>query len=83
MAKRDKNNEAILINVEKCTGCLNCQLICSFVFEKTFNPEAAHIVIAGGPGNRNIYFSDECTECNLCALHCVYGTLQVAKEVGQ
>ena len=80
MTKRDKNNESVLITVEKCSGCLNCQLICSLIFEKSFNPDAARIIVTGGPGNRDIYFTDECTECNLCVKHCVYGTLQEEKE---
>ena len=80
MQKTDKNNETVLIDPDNCTGCLNCQLICSFVFEKSFNPSLANIIIGGSPGKREINFSDECNECNLCVTHCVYGTLTPLKE---
>ena len=82
MTKTDKNNEGVLIDVEKCSGCLNCRLICSLVYEKSFSPDAAKIIINGVPGNRDIYFSEECNECNMCVKHCVYGTLTLIEEEG-
>lgn len=78
----DNNNEDVLIHVEKCTGCLNCQLICSFTFTGMFNPSAAWIIIDRENGGRDVRFSEECTSCNLCVKHCVYGTLTLREEGG-
>lgn len=80
MQKTDENNETVWIDPDNCTGCLNCQLICSFVFERSFNPSLANIIIGGSPEKRDIKFSDECTECNLCVKHCIYGALTSAEE---
>ncbi|MEE9612655.1 MAG: aldehyde ferredoxin oxidoreductase C-terminal domain-containing protein [Desulfatiglandales bacterium] len=43
----DKNNPEVLIQAEKCTGCMNCQLICSFHYSGAFNPGEARIRIMG------------------------------------
>jgi len=58
---------------------LICQLCCSLVHYKTFNPSTARILVrlAGEP---EIGFTDDCDECGTCARFCVYGALEV-KEV--
>ena len=66
--------EDILINPEKCTGCLSCQLICSFTFTRAFNPLAARVMIDYTNG-MSIHFTDECTGCALCAKYCLYGAI--------
>ena len=43
MPYKDENNPDILIDLDKCTGCLNCQLICSFTYHEEFNPGLARI----------------------------------------
>lgn len=75
----DKNNEDVLINPERCTGCLNCQLICSLAFTKTFNPSRSRIIIDRTNGNQ-IRFTEDCNECNLCVKHCVYGALTLRES---
>lgn len=75
-------NTKILINAENCAGCLSCQLICSLTYQKEFNPARAYIQVKylGRTGNNNrVYFTDECTECGLCALYCHYNAL-IPKE---
>ena len=76
----DSNNEEVLIDLERCTGCCNCQLICSLTYSKTFNPSQARILISQMPGEA-ISFTEDCTECNLCVKYCVYGTLKLKEEV--
>ncbi|MGP3702256.1 MAG: 4Fe-4S binding protein [Candidatus Bathyarchaeota archaeon] len=67
---------------EKCTGCLRCQLICSFAYEGVFNPLKAKIVVNWVDGE--ISFKDECTNCGSCVEYCGYGALKlVEKEDGK
>jgi ferredoxin len=65
----------------RCVGCLNCQLICSFLFEKAFNIFKARIVIDRLDGGSKIGFSDKCTRCGSCADYCLYGALEKVEEV--
>jgi len=68
------NKENISVDAEKCTGCLICQLICSFTYTGTFNPAKARIVIEQDRGR--IHFAGECVDtCHLCANYCVYGAI--------
>ncbi|MBU2552640.1 MAG: 4Fe-4S dicluster domain-containing protein [Proteobacteria bacterium] len=80
MPHRDPNNDKVLIDPDKCTGCLNCQLICSLVYADSFNPARARIMIGGSQDKREIHFTEECTACKLCIEHCVYGTLEAIEE---
>lgn len=61
---------------ENCTGCLRCQLACSDVFTKRFNPSAAFLRVELRGPDCSIIFTDDCTECGVCADHCFYGALQ-------
>ena len=77
MSQSTKDN--IVIDVGKCTGCRNCQLICSLIYAKAFNPTKARIVIEDQEsyGKQNVYFTDECvTNCHLCTAYCVYGAIE-------
>ena len=63
----------ISTDVGKCTGCMSCQLICSFTYTGAFNPEKSYIVI--NPPDE-IRFTDECREgCSLCTRHCEFGAI--------
>jgi len=64
----------------RCVGCLNCQLICSFSFEKVFNVFKARIMIDRVDGNSKIGFTDKCTSCGICADYCLYGALEKVEE---
>ncbi|MFH1135042.1 MAG: 4Fe-4S binding protein [Pseudomonadota bacterium] len=70
----------IVIDPVPCTGCLRCQLACSELHDKVFNPAAARIrVDASGPINL-VYFEDNCDHCGVCADHCFYGVLEKTRE---
>jgi len=72
---------AIEVHPEKCTGCLICQLCCSLVHHKTFNPSMARIrVLVRSASEPEIVFTDDCDKCGACARLCTYGALEV-KEV--
>lgn len=76
MPYRDENNPDILIDLDRCTGCLNCQLICSFTYHEIFNPDLAHIRIERTlTDEKGAGFTDECVQCSICADYCVYGAL--------
>ena len=70
----DKNNPEVLIRPERCTGCLNCQLICSFTYTDAFNPAEAMIRIEG-EDEKTIRYTEDCTQCLLCTQYCVFGTI--------
>ena len=73
-----KKGRPITVHSSQCTGCLICELRCSFRFEQAFNPSKARIKILrannGGDGF-NILFTDECDNCGLCVRFCPYGAL--------
>jgi len=76
------NKRNILIDVERCTGCLICQLICSFTYTRAFNPAKARIVIEHD--RKAIHFTDECVEgCHLCTRYCVYGSITRKEEASE
>ena len=81
MPYTDDNNPGILIDLDRCTGCLNCQLICSFTYHEVFNPSLARIEIGRGlDDEKSAGFTDECVQCSFCADYCVYGALSRTKE---
>ncbi len=70
-----------IVDESRCTGCLNCQLICSITFEDEFNPASARLFIDRMKGKTlSIRFRDDCTKCGLCARHCLYGALRLREE---
>ncbi|MCU0599340.1 MAG: 4Fe-4S binding protein [Desulfobacterales bacterium] len=60
---------------ENCTGCLCCQLACSRIYEKRFQPTAARIWIQLQRVHYTADFSQECIACGLCADACLFGAL--------
>jgi len=72
-------SKGIVIDVrpEKCTGCLICQLACSLVHHKLFNPSLAKISIKFVGDEREITFTEDCDRCGTCAKFCAYGALEV------
>ena len=73
--------ESITVDADKCTGCMSCQLICSYTYTGRFNPLKAHISIILRDTYR-IEYTDECTECGLCVEYCTYDALQSAGKEG-
>jgi ferredoxin len=66
----------ILTNPENCTGCLRCQLGCSELYTKAFNPAAACIRIKVAAAECTIEFTEDCTQCGVCADNCFYDALE-------
>lgn len=70
----------IAVAAEKCTGCLNCQLICSFTYAGSFNPSQARIIVESQDG-KAISFADNCIQnCHLCTRYCAYGAITRRQE---
>lgn len=64
----------------RCTGCLSCQLICSFLYDKVFSIAKARILIDRLDGGSKIGFTDKCTQCGICADYCLYDALEKVEE---
>ena len=73
----NKKKAPVTAEWAKCRGCQICQLICSFVHEKVFNPSKASIQIdrLGGDTEFGISFGPQCNRCGLCVRYCLYGAL--------
>lgn len=57
---------------ERCVGCKLCQLICSYVTFRVFNPSRSHLTIKADEkrGLFDIVFLPECTDCGACIKYC-------------
>ena len=66
---------------EACSGCLMCQLACSFAWARAYNPAQSRILIeeVDDTGPFRIAFTDECNDCGLCVRYCFYGALELTK----
>jgi len=78
----------IIRNSNLCFACKTCQLACSFHHTKTFWPERSNITVSRNPQDGTIkwHMNVACDKCinekePLCVKYCIYGALQVAKEV--
>jgi ferredoxin len=60
----------------RCVGCRICQLICSFTYDKAFNPSKSKIILDRHNDSAHIGFSDDCNRCGFCAEYCMYGVLE-------
>ena len=78
MAKYD-----IQVNADNCTGCLRCQLACSDLYQKKFNPASARVQVTFSEQDEcAIFFTDDCIHCGICVDHCFYDAmLKTKKEV--
>ena len=65
---------------EMCTGCLRCQLACSYLYTRAFNPQKARIVVDVSGEVFSIYFTDDCNGCGVCADDCFFGALEKSIE---
>ena len=66
---------AVEVSPEMCVQCYACQLICSFTYTGTFNPEKERIII---DPRTSIDYDDDCVAgCSLCVKYCAYGALKL------
>ncbi len=70
----------ILVNTDNCTGRLRCELGCSDLYTKAFNPAAARIRVRVRGAECKIVFTEECTHCGVCADNCFYDALEKIPE---
>ena len=75
MAKYD-----IQVHTENCTGCQRCQLACSDLYTKTFNPSQARIRVTVSGAECAIDFTEDCIECGACSDECFFGVLEKKKK---
>lgn len=77
------------IDPAKCTGCLRCELACSFHHSRhiSFQPERSSLRVNRSNVDRSIRiaFGDSCDGCAgerfaLCVRACVFNALGVHKE---
>ena len=73
-------NYDIQVYTESCTGCLRCQLACSDLYTKAFNPSTARIRVIVSAADCSILFTEECNECGVCVDHCFHGALHKMKR---
>ncbi len=69
----------LIVDLGKCAGCRTCELRCSLRWEGAFIPAKARVAVRRLVGNRDhefdVFFSDECDYCGICAKYCPYGAL--------
>jgi carbon-monoxide dehydrogenase iron sulfur subunit len=74
-------SDTISAHSDRCTGCMSCQLACSFTRYGEFRPSKARIRLSrlGGQERYTISFSADCRACGVCARYCPYGALEVTR----
>ncbi len=72
----------VAVYAESCTGCGYCQMACSFVKTKAFNPAKSLIKLHRMDGKErfSISFTDDCDGCGFCVRYCCYGVLRSFPE---
>jgi len=70
----------VKVHPEKCVGCWNCMLVCSFTYENVFQPSAARIKVEFDGEGFAPSFTDECVSCGTCARYCMYGALEAEER---
>ncbi len=80
MTQRNRSKE-VKAYPEKCAGCMNCALACSWTFTGKFNPLNSRILI-NWPGDtqRSIIFTRECNDCGVCVDYCNFDALEVVES---
>lgn len=71
----------IVLDLERCTGCSVCELVCSFTKFKVFNPRKSSIRISYNYEVGRVEAVTVCNQCGLCVNHCPTGALRVVDGV--
>ncbi|MFC1964283.1 FAD-dependent oxidoreductase [Chloroflexota bacterium] len=70
----------ILVDCNKCIGCVMCQLRCSLRLTGAVQPSKAAVKITENPEGEgplyNVSFTDECDTCGLCVKYCPTSALR-------
>tara|TARA_Y100001934_G_C11917487_1_gene569624 strand:+ start:188 stop:604 length:417 start_codon:yes stop_codon:yes gene_type:complete len=74
---------ALDINAELCTGCLQCELACSFEHTGSFNPAVSRIKVFDFEHGRHTvpYTCTQCTEA-WCMKICPTGAISINPQLG-
>lgn len=71
----------ISVDLDKCVGCLRCELACSAAYTRKYNP-LQHGDGSEGPRLRinrthrtHIEFKPNCPDCDICVRACFFGAL--------
>ena len=77
-----RENVAMIGDAGKCSGCWQCQMMCSYHFEDQFNPAKARLSIAfGDDGNPcDIFFHEDCDACGICFKYCPTDAIEIVKH---
>ncbi len=64
------------LKLAECTGCRLCQLACSAVHERVFNPQAARLMITHEYSDEGLHIaSKHCIFCKKCEEACPVGAI--------
>jgi Fe-S-cluster-containing dehydrogenase component len=66
----------IQVFTERCSGCLRCQLACSDLFSRIFNPSLSRIRVDFSGADCSIHLKEDCDGCGVCVDHCFFGAVQ-------
>jgi Fe-S-cluster-containing dehydrogenase component len=68
-------------DVSRCSGCWQCQMMCSYHFEQAFNPGKARLSVSfGHDGNPSaIVFGEDCDACGVCFKYCPTDAIGIVK----
>ena len=75
-------NKFIVCDIEKCSGCKICELVCSAVKEGGFNPLLSRIRVIKSEPFINMAVACRMCEEPKCVKSCPYKALQINEETG-
>ncbi|RLF98060.1 MAG: hypothetical protein DRN49_06520, partial [Thaumarchaeota archaeon] len=67
----------LLVDVDKCTGCRLCELICSIQHYRVFNPRRSRITVIRDD-EKGVFIPITCFQCEdppcmkICPVHAIY-----------
>ena len=63
---------------ENCTGCLMCQLACSFTKTSAFSPASSYVTVqrVGVSETYEVSFTEDCDACGVCTQYCYFDAIE-------